>query len=222
MTSDAAHPSSGRVVHDAPERNADAGAGRAGDIARRLVRAARLGRRDARTQRDGRLERRVFHPKRPEHAIVDKGLERRLAHARDDFAQQLEVDVSVDEPVRRGRQHFLRGERHRRVAAHPRIGQVQIRPETRRVRQQIPNGDAILAVLAELGNERRDRVVQPHLAAFDEDHHRRRRRTTLVSGGSIVSSVMGSRCCVIARLPYAFWNGVRSPRPTARPAVCLR
>ena len=63
---DAAHPPRGRIVHDAAQHL------HVGPLARPSERRARLGRRDARHQRRRRVERRLLHPQRQEHALADE------------------------------------------------------------------------------------------------------------------------------------------------------
>ncbi len=99
-------------------------------------------------QRRRRQKRRLAHVER--RRISDRERNRasgRLLTRADDLAEQKEVDVAVDEPAaRRIGQHFLAGQSNRFVVAFP------VRPRSRsgrkpgHVRQQVANGDAVLAV----------------------------------------------------------------------------
>src|SRR5947209_19703068 len=54
--------------------------------------------------------------------------------------------------------------------------ELEVRPQPGRMREQMPDGDAVLAVPGELGNEMRNRVVQTDATLFDELHQALRRR----------------------------------------------
>ena len=175
----AAHPPRGRIVHDAAQHlhlgpPFDSAHDR---LARIAERRAGLGRRDARDHRRRRIEHRLPHPERQEHALADELLERLLAHAADDLGKQEIVDVAVDEAAARRRgQHFFRREANRFVVAAPVEADIDVRSETGHVRQKIAHRDAVLAVLGEIRNERGDRIGEPDLAFFHQHHHRRRGR----------------------------------------------
>ena len=81
-------------------------------------------------------------------------IERHAAHTRDDVAQQEEIDVAVDEPLAgRRRRHLLARQLDGRVVALPRVGEIDIGPQSRDMRQKVTDGDAVLAVPLEAGHE---------------------------------------------------------------------
>jgi hypothetical protein len=84
------------------------------------------------------------------------------------------------------------------------------------VREQIANRDPLLAVLAELGDERRNRIGQPDAPCSTSIITAGVVATTFVSDArsKIVSSVIASRDGTTARSPYALRQTTVSPRPT--------
>ena len=63
------------------------------------------------------------------------------------------------------------------------------RPQTRAVRQEVPDVDLLLAALGERGQVGRDRRVELQPALGDEQHGRRRRRHHLGQRGQVVERV---------------------------------
>jgi hypothetical protein len=61
------------------------------------------------------------------------------------------------------------------------------------VREEVPDGDAVLAVARELRNELRQRIVQPDAPLFHQLHHARRRRHDFRQRGEIEDRVFGHR-----------------------------
>ncbi len=105
---------------------------------------------------------------------------RLLRNALDDFGQQEVIDVAVDEaPSGRLRQHFFGGAPDRLVSSPPLVGDVDVRPQPRHVRQQVADGDAVLSVFSKLRNECRDRIGEADPAVFNQRHHGRSRRDDL-------------------------------------------
>ena len=146
-----------------------------------------------------------------------------------DVAEQKEVDVAVDESLAgRGRRHFLAGELDRRVVALPRIGQIDVGPETRDVRQQMPDRDARPCRSARSpGMNVRDRIVQTDPALLDQPHHRGRRRHHLGQRGEVEDRVERHRLGRRDRRRAGRRPSRRrpsSPRPTSTtaPALWLR
>ena len=94
-------------------------------------------------------------------------VERLPGDARDDVAEQKEIDVAVDERLAGSRRrHFVLRELDRRVVAGPRM-QIDIGPQARHVRQQVTDRDAALAVPLESGDVARHRVVEPEASVLD-------------------------------------------------------
>ena len=146
----AAHAPRRRIVHDAAQRR------RVGRVARPRApssRTARSARCAARFDAGG-LNPVSIMPSGSKISRCDVLIERHAAHARDDVAEQEEVDVAVDESLarRRGR-HFVARQLDRRVVALPRIAEIDVGPQARDVRQQMADGDGPLAVALEPGDE---------------------------------------------------------------------
>ena len=152
VSGDAAHAPRRRIVHDAAQRR------RVGTLARpRILIGAALGRRDARQQRLRRQEAGLRHAERPEHARLQVRIERLPGDARDDVAEQEEVDVAVDERLAgRRRRHFVFRQLDRGVVAGPRM-QIDVGPQPRDVRQQVADRDAAFSVALESRDVARDR-----------------------------------------------------------------
>ena len=151
VSGDAAHPPRGRIVHDAAqERRVGArarpreriGTARSARCAAAATPAAGTSCPSCRADR-----RRARAAYRSSRSPLTR------SH---DVAEQKEVDVAVDEPLaRRRRRHFARS--RARIASSAPLNstvELEIGPQARRVRQQMTDRDAALAVLAELGNER--------------------------------------------------------------------
>ena len=108
VAGDAAHPPRGRIVHDAAQQRRVRRRSHGHAERRARSRSARCrGRSDGR-----RHEHRVRHAERLEDARrAQTRSSGSPADARDDVAEQEEVDVAVDEPLaRRGDRHFVDGE----------------------------------------------------------------------------------------------------------------
>src|SRR5690242_21289507 len=90
------------------------------------------------------------------------------------LAQQLEIDVAIHETLA-WRPGWLVGERlaNARIVAAPGWIDVQIRPQTRKVRHQIANGNGALSTL-KLGQISGDRIIYLDLALIVEFHDRGR------------------------------------------------
>ena len=154
-------------------------------------------------------------------------VERHAAHARDDVAEQEEVDVAVDESLAgRGGRHFFARQLDRRVVALPRIAEIDVGPQSRDMRQQMADRDAALAVALESRNEARDRIVQPDAALLD------RAASPRSSSRRPWSTTRGRRSCRASSAPASgrpradrrpSRRAPASPRPTSTtaPGVCL-
>ena len=143
MAGHAVHPPRGRIV-DRPAQEGHAAVCR--PDARPGQRPAALGRRDARPPRLGRQEHRLLHAERIENMCLRILVEPLPADAADDVAEQEEVDVAVDEPLagRRGRD-FLDGAPDGFVGAVELHLELQVGPQSGRVREQMADRDAGLA-----------------------------------------------------------------------------
>ncbi len=103
-------------------------------------------------------------------------IERLAGDARDDVAEQKEIDVAVDERFAgSGRRHFILRQLDRRVVTGPRM-QIDIGTQPRDVRQQVTDRDATFSVPLESRDVRRNRVVEAEASVLDERHHRSGRR----------------------------------------------
>ncbi len=117
-------------------------------------------------------------------------VERFAGNDTDDVSQQEEVDVGVDDALVRTRHgHFVDGLADRRVVAIPLGIELEVGPQARRVREQVPDGDVALAVLLEAGHVQGDAVGQPQLALLHQHHDRRRRRDHLGERGGVEDRV---------------------------------
>jgi hypothetical protein len=162
----ATHASRRGIVHDAAKhRSLDV-------VARPGQRCTALGRRNARAQRRGWMKHGVLHPERLEQVPARIGLQRLAAHARDDVAEEEKVDVAVHEPFARGRvEHFLGRPPDGFLVTLEFQVEVQIGPEPGDVRQEVPDRDVLLAVLAKPRDVHRHAVGQPEPAVLDQLHH---------------------------------------------------
>ena len=94
----------------------------------------------------------------------------------DDVAEQEEVDVAVDEALVGARERDLLDRQFDgAVVADPVEGQIDIRPQPGRVRQEMTDRDVLLAVALEAGHVVRHAIVQPDAALLHEQHRARRR-----------------------------------------------
>ena len=188
MAGHPAHASRRRIVDYASKQRQAVGA------ARRAGRGAALGRGDARPHGGRRVERRVLHPERLEDALAGELIQRLPAHARDDVAEEEEVDVAVDEPLtgQRGR-NLLDGALDRGVVPEPLVGHVDVGPEAGDVGEQVPDGDVALAVACELRDEGRDPVGEAKATVLDERRHAGRRGDHLGDRRHVEDGVGGHR-----------------------------
>src|SRR5688572_4087565 len=126
---------------------------------------ASLGRRTAVDQRRSRLERRLVHSQGEENALARKAVERHRADPLDDISQKEEVDVAVENAVIWGKQrHFLYGAGDCRGVPFPLVTQIEVWSESGRMREQLPDGDVLLAVPCKLGNIGCHTVREPDLS----------------------------------------------------------
>ncbi len=171
VTGDAAHAACRRVVHDSAQQR------RLGRVARRARHPfASLGRCNSRELRRRRVEPGLCHTQRLEDFAPRVLVERLTAHARNDMPEEEEVDVAVDETLTgRRRRHFVHREGERRVVALPWI-EIDVRPQSGNVRQQMPDRDGALAVALEARHEAGHGIVEPNPSLLYQPHHRRRRR----------------------------------------------
>ena len=92
-----------------------------------------------------------MHPQRLEDALGREAVERQPAHTLHDLAQQHEVEVAVDEPLagRRDGALVIRAlQRH--CASVELLLQIEIGPQAGDVREQLLDGDPLLAALREV------------------------------------------------------------------------
>src|SRR6516164_1860760 len=79
----------------------------------------------------------------------------------DDIAEDEEVDVAVDEPlVGRRDGDLVDSAANRLIRAVEFLGELEIGTQAGCVRQQVPDGDARLAVAPKVRKEPRDRICQ--------------------------------------------------------------
>ncbi len=161
VSSHSAHGSRRGIVHDPPQHGSGT-----------LV---VLGGSNARGPGLRRIERCHGHAERAEDKVLRVLIERRATHPLHQFAQHDEVDVAVQEN-RAGRIHqlFGIGPRISFIHASPIRFQVEVGTQSRVVRHQLADGNVGLAVLRELGNVLRHRIVELHLSELHHAHHRRR------------------------------------------------
>src|SRR5207245_7358951 len=89
-------------------------------------------------------------------------VERLSGDAAHDFAEELEVDVAVAEDVARSVDRLLfHEELHRRVVAAPRIVEIEVRPQSRGVREQMANRHV---GMTKLRDELLHRIVETNLS----------------------------------------------------------
>ena len=156
---DAAHAAGGRIVHDAAQHLPLAAFARP-----RQRRQLSVGAMRGRSAGGGRNIV-SFIPSGSKISCLANWSSGMPAHAPDDVAEQKEVDVAVDEALRRaGGRHLLDRQRNRRVGSGPGLGEIDVGPQPGHVRQQVADGDVRLAVALETGDERRDAVVEAQLA----------------------------------------------------------
>ena len=155
MTGDSAHAPRGRIVHDAAKERHGGISG----CARPDHRPASLGWSDSRSPRLRRQERRFHHRERIEDVCLRVPIQTLAGDKPDDVAEEKEVDIAVHKA--------LAGGGGRRFVGRPADGfvgareldlELEVRPQPGRMREQMPDGDAVLAVPGELGNEMRNRV----------------------------------------------------------------
>ena len=121
-------------------------------------------------------------PELPGDLLVEEAAE--AATPRIDPADQLAlVEAERQRMVRLLRAGLPRGRLARQHDGQPieigddvAIDELVEREQTSLVGQQLPDGDAVLAVLATRGNERGHWIRQPDAAFFHKHHHGRRRR----------------------------------------------
>ena len=146
VSGDAVHPPRRRIVDDAAQER------HVGPVARprqrsRTLRSARFA---ARHDSGGRNVV-SLHAERLEDVRLRVAIERLAADAAHDVAEQEEIDVAVDEPLAgRRRRHFVDARADRFVGAVKLDLELEVGPQPGRVRQQMADGDAALAVAAEL------------------------------------------------------------------------
>ena len=135
-----------------------------------------------------------MHPERLEDLSRRVLIQPLAAHAPDDVAEEKEVDVAVDEALaRRGVRHFFDRAPDGFVGAVEFNLELEVGPQSGRVRQQMPDLDARLAIAPELRDELRDRLVQPDASFLHELHHARGRRHHFGERGEIEDGVLGHR-----------------------------
>ena len=108
----------------------------------------------------------------------------------DEFAQQNEIRVAVDEAIAgRIHQRFVVDFPHQRVFAAERGGKWRIGRESGSVREQHANCDLVFAVRGELRHIARKRIVETNFAFLEETHDGRRRGEELGERGEIENRV---------------------------------
>ena len=136
----------------------------------------RLGRRDPVHQRGRWVEHGVGHPQRAGDAVGDHLVERLPGDLLHDQPERDQAEVGVD-VGRSGLRPRLHGEHRGQPLLDGRVGAVEREPgrQPADVRQQVPDGHVLLAVLGEGRQVRRHRLVQRDPAGLDLLHHDQRR-----------------------------------------------
>ena len=188
VTGHPAHAPCRRVVHVPPQH------GRAGTAAGPRQRSARLGRGDPGHQRRRRIEGGVGHGQGLEDPLLRESIEEQPADLFDDFGQQHEVQIAVDEPLagRRDRRQGNRA-RNRGPGAFEDLFERQVRSQTGGVRQQMGDGDRLPPLTGEPRQEIGHAVAQPKSPLLDEHHDARGRRDDLGQGREVEHGVDGHR-----------------------------
>ena len=123
---------------------------------------------------------RVRHLQRREDVARAVFIQRLAGNPLDQRAQHDEIDIAVGKPRPR-RVLERRRERHSvsRFLACPRRLQIQVRRQARIMGKQLPHGDVFFSALRKFRQIFRYRIIQPHLALFDQLHHSRSSRNHL-------------------------------------------
>ena len=148
MASDTAHPTGSRIMDYA---------------AQHLALLVVLRRSDTRRPGGGRQEARVIHAQWRKNLCVRVFVQCFSGDLFDQEAKSLKIDVAVQE-ARAGRIDWprLHGHGECGISALPRGIQIQIRSETGEMGQQLADSDVFFAILPELGQVGRDRIVESH------------------------------------------------------------
>ena len=150
-----------------------------------------FGRRDARELVGGREKAGVAHAERPEDFLRRIFIEAPTAREADEFAEDDEVDVGVNErAARHAAELFLRRKIDACRVARPRGLDVEIGAQAGHVREQVAERDGFLAVLREGGEVVRDRSIEIEFAALDELHDGRSGRDDFGHGSGVVDGVV--------------------------------
>ena len=148
-----------------------------------------LGGRDPRHERRRRQEHGFLHAQRQEDVPPRVIGEHLAAQPVNDFAQQDEIDVAIDEAhARRAGGPGGAGETDAGVVAGPFRFERHVGLEAREMREQVAQRDVALASL-ELGDVVGDLVVQPELALLEELHQRRRGGNDFREGGAVEDGI---------------------------------
>ena len=128
-----------------------------------------------------------FIAERIENLLLREPVQRQPAHPPDDVAEEEEVDVAVDEALRRAASPALPRSRSAIAVSLPVHASARSRsgrsPEVWVSRWRMVMSR--LAVALEPGHERRDPIAEAQLAALDQHHHAGRRRHHLGERGEV-------------------------------------
>lgn len=166
VTCNAADGTRARVVRNAAKNVAKAGAGLRSGRQINFFSRGNVG-----NPRCGRKKTRVLHAERAIKILRGIFVEALASDALDQFAEQNEIRVAVNEAVA-GRIHqclvidFL----HERVFAGERSGKRWIGRESGSVSEQHANRDLVFAVRGELRHVVRKRIVEANFALLEETH----------------------------------------------------
>ena len=147
--------------------------------------------RDTRPQTRRRPEHRLPQLQGTQHFTLGKDIERLAGGAPYDLPEQDGVQVTVGHSgagrdLGAGGVDEAEGRRAVRGVAIEREGG----PQPRRMRQEVPHGDAVPPRAAELADVGRHRRVEANLAAVHQHHQRRRRGQHLGQGGEVVQRAL--------------------------------
>jgi hypothetical protein len=151
---------------------------------------AELGRSRPVAERPFGTKGRLGHFERREDVRLGEGVELLAGHAAHHLLEDEEPHVAVDEPLARpklGNDVVDVPHGFRPTVVERR--EERLDRKTRRVREELPEGDPPFAVAAELGHVGCRRRVEGDLPSFGEDQDARRRRDRLRQGGEVEDGV---------------------------------
>ena len=145
--------------------------------------------RNPQRQRGRRQEHGFLHAQRQEYVLPRVIGEHPAAQPVNDFAQQNEIDVAIDEAhTRRAGGFGGAGETDARVVARPLRFERHVGLEARKMREQVAQRDVALAFL-KFGDVVGDLVVQTELALLEKLHQRRGGGNDFREGGAVEDGI---------------------------------